>query len=210
MNAQAFLALAATHPYFDLPMALLWTGLDRQSLLMQLTRWTKAGYLLTLRRGLHTVAEPFRKHPYSVPEIANAIYSPSYLSLEWAMSHYGLIPEAAPVYTSVTARVTRKFENALGRFEYRHMQQSLFTGFSRRKLLGADIYMAQPEKALLDFLYFSSGEWSVERHGEMRWQNLDLLRIGKLGEAAAAYPDRVRRAVEGILKIKAEDKGIRI
>jgi hypothetical protein len=44
----------------------------------------------------------------------------------------------------------------------------------------------------------------------MRWQNLDLLRIGKLREAAAVYPDRVYRAMEGILKIKAEDKGIRI
>jgi predicted transcriptional regulator of viral defense system len=210
MKAQAFLALAATYPYFDLPMALQWTGMERHSLLIQLTRWTKAGYLLTLRRGLHTVAGPFRKHPHSAPELANAIYSPSYLSLEWALSHYGLIPEAVPVFTSVTTRITRTFENALGRFEYRHIQQSLFTGFSRRRLLGAEIYMAQPEKALLDYLYFSSGEWSTERHGEMRWQNLDLLRIGKLREVAAAYPNRVLRAAEGIRKIKTEDKGIRI
>lgn len=210
MNVQAFMALAAAYPYFDLPMALQWTGMDRHSLLMQLTRWTKAGYLLTLRRGLHTVAEPYRKHPHSAPELANAIYSPSYLSLEWALSHYGLIPEAVPVFTSVTARVTRTFENLLGRFEYHHIQQNLFTGFSRRQLLGVDIYMAHPEKALLDYLYFSSGEWSAERHGEMRWQNLDMLRIGKLRETAVGYPDRVRRAVERIRKVKAEEKGIRI
>ncbi len=210
MNIQTFLALAAIHPYFDLPMALQWSGMDRQSLLMQLTRWTRAGYLTPLRRGLHTVAEPFRKRPHSAPELANAIYSPSYLSLEWALSHYGLIPEAVPTFTSVTTRVTRRFENALGRFEYHHIQQCLFTGFSRRELLGAEIYLAQPEKALLDFLYFSSGEWSAERHGEMRWQNLDLLRIGKLREAAAAYPERVRWAVEGIRKFKAEEKGVRI
>lgn len=210
MNIQAFLALAAAQPYFDLPMALQWTGMDRQSLLMQLTRWTRAGYLTSLRRGLHTVAEPYRKHPHSSPELANAIYSPSYLSLEWALSHYGLIPEAVPAFTSVTTRVTRTFENALGRFEYRHIQQGLFTGFSRRKLLGVEIYLAQPEKALLDFVYFSSGEWSAERHGEMRWQNLDSLRIGNLREAAAAYPERVRRAMEGIRKSKAEEKGIQI
>ncbi|HKP98033.1 MAG TPA: hypothetical protein VJ385_20035 [Fibrobacteria bacterium] len=210
MNIQAFLVLAAPHPYFDLPMALQWTGMDRQSLLMQLTRWTRAGYLISLRRGLHTVAQPFRKRPHSAPELANAIYSPSYLSLEWALSHYGLIPEAVPAFTSVTTRVTRTFENALGRFEYRHIQQSLFTGFSRRELLGSDIHMAQPEKALLDFVYFSSGEWSAERHVEMRWQNLDVLRIGTLRETAAAYPDRVRWAVEGIGKFEAGEKGIRI
>ncbi len=208
MNVQAFLALAAPHPYFDLPMALQWTGMDRQSLLMQLTRWTRAGYLIPLRRGLHTVAEPFRKQPLSIPELANAIYSPSYLSLEWALSQYGLIPEAVPVFTSVTSRVTRSFKNPLGRFEYRHIQMELFTGFTRRKLLGADIYMAQPEKALLDFLYFSKGEWSPDRHGEMRWQNLDLIRNRKLGEAMAPYPVRVHWAVEGIRKFKGEEKGI--
>jgi predicted transcriptional regulator of viral defense system len=210
MNIQAFLALAAAQPYFDLPMALHWAGTDRQSLLMQLTRWTRAGYLTSLRRGLHTVAEPFRKRSHSAPELANAIYSPSYLSLEWALSHYGLIPEAVPVFTSVTSRVTRTFENPLGRFGYRHIQPRFFTGFSRRELLGADVYIAQPEKALLDFLYLSSGEWSAARNGEMRWQNLDSLRIGKLREAAAGYPDRVRLAVEGIRKFKAEEKGIRI
>jgi predicted transcriptional regulator of viral defense system len=210
MNLQSFLALAASQPYFDLPMALQWTGMERQSMLMQLTRWTRAGYLTPLRRGLHTVAGPFRKRPHSAPELANAIYSPSYLSLEWALSQYGLIPEAVPVFTSVTTRVTRTFANQLGRFEYRHIQQAFFTGFSRRELLGAEIYMAHPEKAILDFLYFSSGDWSAERHGEMRWQNLGSLRIGKLREAAAAYPDRVRRAVDGIRKSKAGEKGIRI
>ena len=156
------------------------------------------------------MAEPFRKRSHSAPELANAIYSPSYLSLEWALSHYGLIPEAVHVFTSVASRVTRMFENPLGRFEYRHIQQSLFTGFTRRELLGADVYMEQPEKAVLDFLYFSPGEWSAERHGEMRWQNLDTNKIGKFREAATAYPDRVRSAVAGIRKSKVEEKGIRI
>lgn len=210
MTIQAFLALAAAQPYFDLPTALQWTGLERQSLLMQLSRWTRAGYLTALRRGLHTVAEPYRKLPLSAPELANAIYVPSYLSLEWALSHYGLIPEAVPVLTSVTSRVTRTFQNALGRFEYRHLQSGLFGGFTRREMLGAEIYLAEPEKAVLDFLYFSTGEWGPERHGEMRWQNLDVLRVGKLRGTATRYPDRVQSAVKGILTSKAGDKGVRI
>lgn len=210
MNVRAFLALAAHHPYFDLPMALHWTGLGRQSLLMQLARWTKAGYLIPLRRGQHTVAQAYRKTPLSSPFIANALYSPSYLSLEWALALYGLIPEAVPVFTSITTRTPRTFKNPLGRFEYRHIQLSLFDGFERKELVGASVYLATPEKAVLDFLYLSKGEWTLERHEEMRWQNLHALRPAKLRDAAAPFPERVHQALDGLKRVKALEKGRRI
>lgn len=210
MNFRAFQALAGSLPYFDLPMALQWTGQERHSLVVQLGRWTRAGYLIALRRGLHTLAEPFRKTPISAPELANVIYSPAYLSLEWALGQYGLIPEAVPVLTSVTSRATRTFENSLGRFEYRSIQPGLFAGFVRRELLGSNLYIADPEKAILDFFYFSEGEWSSERHEEMRWQNLNLLRSTKLKEMVDLFPNRVQRAMQGLEKHKAREKGIRL
>jgi predicted transcriptional regulator of viral defense system len=210
MNVRAFLALASPHPYFDLPMALHWTGLGRQSLLMQLARWSKAGYLIPLRRGQHTVAPPYRTVPLSSPYIANALYSPSYLSLEWALALYGLIPEAVPVFTSVTSRTPRTFKNPLGRFEYRHIQQPLFDGFERKDLVGAQVYLATPEKAILDYLYLSKGVWTAERHDEMRWQNLHMLRPAKLRETAAPFPDRVHLALDGLKRAKALEKGRRI
>lgn len=206
MNIQTFLAKANALPYFDLPMALHWTGLTRQSLLIQLARWTKAGYLISLRRGLHTVAEPYRKLALSATGLANEIYAPSYLSLEWALSRHGIIPEAVPVLTSITTRGTKIFKNECGRFEYRQVKQILFFGYHRVKIMNENVFMAKPEKALLDFFYFSKGEWTDSRHEEMRWQNLNVIHINDLHKMSTYFPERVLNALDGIKNRKTQSK----
>ena len=54
---------------------------------------------------------------------ANALHAPSYLSGPWALSFYGVIPESVPVYTSVTTRTPREYENPFGVFSYRNVKR---------------------------------------------------------------------------------------
>ena len=55
----------------------------------QLTRWVKRGYLLKLKNGIYAFSKDYDK--IKGEEVASALYQPSYLSLESALSSYGFI-----------------------------------------------------------------------------------------------------------------------
>ncbi len=132
----------------------------------QLDRWEKKGYLVKIKQGYYTLSgkEINRNILYYV---ANRIYSPSYISLEMALSFYNLIPEEVFQITSVSTKKTIDFQTPIGNFVYRHLKQSIFFGY---KLVEYDkqhnIMIAEPEKALLDYFYLnpriSSGNDFIE------------------------------------------------
>ena len=101
MEFRQLVEIVGDEPAFE--TALLLAGdVDPNDVRKQLSRWTQAGRLYQLRRGLYTLAPPFQKvksHPFV---IANRLVPNSYVSCQSALAHYGLIPEYVPVTTSVT------------------------------------------------------------------------------------------------------------
>ncbi len=188
MKWDSFIRLVADLPLFDLATAVQMAGKDRPRIRVQLHRWSKAGRVIRLRRGLYALAEPYRKARLSALRIANEVYQPSYLSRLWALSHYGLVPEAVPVYQSATTRVTRRFDNAFGSFAYSSLKQDFFWGFTTKEIDGVPVAIARPEKALLDLWHLAPGEWTAKRLAAMRFQQLDLIDPARL----AAFVDRWR------------------
>ncbi len=187
--------------FFDLAMLVQLSGEPRPSLRVQLHRWLKRGRLLSLRRGMYAWPEAFRRVPLNPSALANALRSPSYLSGAWALGFHGLVPEQVVTYTSVTTRSPRRFENEMGMFEYRHIKAEAFFGYQGVEINGAKIQVATPEKALLDFWYFSKGAWTMDRMAEMRFQNFDGVKPRRLGEFARRFRSpRLLEAV-GIWKV---------
>ena len=119
----------------------------------QLSLWVKKGYLVRLKNGIYAFSR--EKEKLRGEGIAFLLYQPSYLSLETALSWYGFIPEIVYAFTSVTARITRTFENACGRFIYRHVKSGLFWGYVEMKTDYGPYLLAEPEKALLDYFYLN-------------------------------------------------------
>ena len=119
----------------------------------QLSLWVKKGYLVRLKNGIYAFSR--EKEKLQGEGIAFLLYQPSYLSLESALSWYGFIPEIVYAYTSVTARITRTFENDWGRFIYRHVKSELFWGYVEMKTDHSPYLLAEPEKALLDYIYLN-------------------------------------------------------
>lgn len=117
----------------------------------QLTLWQKKDYIVKLRNGLYAFSESLAE--LAAEEIAGSLYGPSYISLEKALSIYGLIPEIVPAITSVTSKATRTFSNQGGEFIFRKIKPSLFFGYSQKKGKFRPYLLAEPEKALLDLLY---------------------------------------------------------
>ena len=114
-------------------------------------RYAKRGAFLKLRNGLYCLAD----QPPSELVLANRLYEPSYISFEFALSHYHLIPEAAYVITSATTRPTRALTSFGKTFEYHRLKKSAFTGYEPVKMGQEAILMATPEKAVIDTLYFT-------------------------------------------------------
>lgn len=167
----------------DLPLFqsdLLMAGdVDPANLQKQLSRWTDAGKLDQLRRGLYVVGEPYRTsdpHPFL---IANQMVSPSYISLQSALSYYEIIPEAVFETTSVTSRRrTTAHETKFGTYTYQVVQKSLFTGFSLVEVTsGQFVYLARPEKALLDLIYLTPQGDQMLFLESLRLQNTEQIDI---------------------------------
>jgi hypothetical protein len=118
---------------------------DRISVLMA------TGDLIRLRKGLYVFGERYRRAPISRELLANLIYGPSYVSLDYALSHYGMIPERVENVTSVTMGENRRFNTPFGVFTYRPLPPRRYAPGVRREGEGDSRYlMASPEKALVD------------------------------------------------------------
>jgi hypothetical protein len=109
------------------------------------------GSLVHLRKGLYVFGERYRRAPLSREYLANLIYGPSYVSLDYALSHYGLVPERVENITSVTTGENRRFRTPLGDFTYRPLPPCRYAPGIRWMEEGDTHYlMASPEKALVD------------------------------------------------------------
>ena len=86
--------------------------------------------------------------------IANRLYAPSYISFEYAMSRYGLIPESVYAITSATTRITRTFTVNNKSFEYARIKREAFRGYKTEKIDGVTVLIAESEKAFVDYYYF--------------------------------------------------------
>jgi hypothetical protein len=122
----------------------------------KLTTLLKKEDLIRVKKGLYLFGSDYRKGPYSPEILANKIYGPSYVSREYALSYYGLIPEHVAEITSVSIKRARDFDTPIGRFSYKHLPIKLYqTSFNLIFVRNQEtVLFATPEKALADLLYF--------------------------------------------------------
>ena len=173
----------------------------------QVCDWAKKGYLLQLKKGVYVFSDTYRKITPSQRFIANYLVLPSYLSLEYALGYYDLIPEKITVYSSLTTKKTQTFTNALGRFDYCSVKESLFFGFTKAVSVNQEFFIALPEKAILDFFYFREHiRGGSEEFAAFRFQNLEILKLKRFHEFSLAYPRRVRKAGRSFIDFVKQEK----
>ncbi len=178
---------------------------DAQNIRCQVQYWRRQGHFILLKRGVYILSDDLRKQPLSMGFISNFLLSPSYVSLEYALSYYDLIPEAAMVYTAVSTKKTTRFKTPLGVFEYRSIKEGLFFGFTKATEQGQDYFIAYPEKAILDFFYFHQDMDGKESEFEsFRFQNLESLNLKRFNEFRRKYNKKtndIARSFTGFIKL---------
>ena len=142
----------------------------------KVSEWMKEGALQPLRRGLYLAGQPLRGVPICLPLVANHLYGPSCVSLDYALAWHGLIPEGVAEVTSVTPRPSRRLQNALGRFSYQHLPLAYYVvgqdlGQSSD---GLSFLITSPAKALCDRLVLSRGLGPLSRESMRQWLLEDL------------------------------------
>ena len=197
------------HTVADLPMfrgSLLLAGeRDHADVRRQLSRWTSSGKLIRLRSDVYMLAKPWRQvepHPFL---IANELHRPSYVSLQSALAHHGLIPEAVPVTTSVTLGRPVTLSTPQGRFVYHHIQKDAFFGYTRTGVWNEqEALVAVAPKALLDLVYLTPSGDSADYLASLRLERLADISEQDLRAGSRRWgKPKLDRAVERILEMRA-------
>src|SRR3989344_6406042 len=125
----------------------------------QVNLWQKRGYIKRLKSGLYVFPDLTKNLDISdFNTMSFLMYEPSYISLESALRHYGLIPEVVQSITDITTKTTRNFKNVYGNFLYRHIKPDLFWGYTVVKSKFGKYLLAEPEKAVLDYIYLNKSD----------------------------------------------------
>lgn len=120
----------------------------------KIRREIKSGNLIPIARGLYESDSGI-----SGKYLAGSIFGPSYLSFDYALAEYSLIPETVRIYTSATfkKRKTKVYQNYFGIFTYRDIPSTVYhSGVLLHCDENYSYQIATPEKALCDKLYFIS------------------------------------------------------
>lgn len=185
---------------------------DKQIIRNQLKRWSQRQLLIKLRRGIFILNADDRKVNPSRTYIANQLYPPSYVSLEYALNYYGFIPELVSDLTSITTRKTAHFKNDAGTFIYQHIKPKAFRGFRVFKdEAGFSFLIADPEKALVDFIYLNLEKFHKDDmevfDKSYRFQNLEKVKSKKIIEYADLFGnDKLKKVCRLFCKFVKEKR----
>ena len=158
-------------------------GLPRNSLKVALNRLTKQGVLERLTRGVYQLSI----NPVEARVAANQLYYPSYLSFEAALARHGILSQIPYTQTFATIKKSKKIWLKETEIEYTQIKKELFFGY----VLADGIYLARPEKALLDQLYLvSRGKRSLN----LKELDLSIINKNRLFKYAKKFPAAVQLA----------------
>jgi len=171
----------------------------------------KQGSLIRLRKGLYTFGHAYQKSSIDIISLANLLYTPSYLSFEYALSYYGLIPERVYEVTSASLYTKKVFETPIGRFSYQPIPLEVYA-------LGVDwLYdevnggklIATPEKALCDKIRADRGIGRLTQKKmadylefdlRIEWESLFGLDLALIEAISKAYSSHNLKTLSGLLK----------
>lgn len=117
------------------------------------------GLIEPIKKGLYIAGRSLGSERPESALLANHILGPSYLSMESALAHYGLIPEKVFAVTSMTTKASRKFQTSIGLYTYTNLPLPYYAFGLASVSLSKDqqVIMAIPEKALCDKIATTAG-----------------------------------------------------
>jgi len=160
----------------------------------RITALLRRGEIVRVKKGIYVFGEGSGARPFSREVLANLLFGPSYLSLDSALYHHGLIPERPAAVTSVACGRPRRFSTPVGLFIYRPLSLVAYRiGIDQAlSATGRPFLIATPEKALADKVHDERGTallslcemkaWLMERLGiaPVRLAGFDIQKLAAI------------------------------
>ena len=134
------------------------------------------GDLIRLKKGFYSFSKPYQSKPIDLISVANSLYTPSYVSFDYALSFYGMIPERVNEITSATSKNEKLFDTQIGRFSYKkvnHEAYSLGVDWIYDDIEGGR-FIATAEKALCDKIKYDRGIGTLTQSSMKEYLKYDL------------------------------------
>ena len=150
------------------------------------------GELIRICRGYYCLSEELRRDKLNLFAIANRLHAPSYISMESALSHYQVIPEAIFSTISISTKRRKSITSTIGQFEYyqRATAKSL-EGIIQIEVANEKINIASIEKAIFDYFIFHKKAWesAEDMIGDIRFDTggLNKINVNNLISLATNY-----------------------
>lgn len=125
----------------------LMTGDTPHYIARQVTEWRKKWRLIKLKRWVYVPSDTMQF--LDTMTLSRWLVDPSYVSCERAMHFYGMIPESVHITTCVTPKKTQQYDTSVWEFSYRYLASKYYRWWEQID----QIYIATPEKALLDYCW---------------------------------------------------------
>lgn len=138
----------------------------------KIRREVKNGKYFSIIRGLYETNENT-----SGILLSSYIYGPSYISFEYALYYYGMIPERVVVFTSATynKRKTKSYNTSFGRYIYKDVPKSVYPyDINVIEKDGYVYHIATREKALCDMLYDKKTIYSLKQLKELLFEDMRI------------------------------------
>lgn len=175
----------------------------------KISNLVKNGELIRLKKGFYTFSKAYLTRPIDLLSVANTLYAPSYVSFDYALSYYGMIPERVSEITSATSKNEKLFDTPIGRFSYKTVPLQAYS-------LGVDWlydendggrFIATPEKALCDKIRYDRGIGTLTQNAMVEYLKYDLrLDIAKpldsklIEEIATSYRSKNLKTLATIIE----------
>ncbi len=162
---------------------------DKKTLKVTLSRMKKKEEIYSLGNAFYAV------NPQEVDfeQLACELNRPSYISLESALSHYGILSQVPSVLTLVSPKKSAKYALNNQQIEYSKINKKLFCGFN----IQGQIAIAEAEKAFLDELYLIGIK---KRHLDLNELDLSKIKIDKFNKWLALFPASTKKLAKEIMQ----------
>ncbi len=161
------------------------------------------GWLVPLRRGLYFISDISSRGFVNISPIviASAFDKNSYVSLDSALSFYGLFEQMLRVVSSVTKLKSNKYVFQNNTYRYLKIASKLYFGFKTENIEGYYTKIAELEKVILDYLYFKNDIYSIDLLLEKLQKAKDRIDLKKLFAYARKFPEATKRKLGFILDV---------
>lgn len=142
----------------------------------KIMKFVKNNELIRLKKGVYCFSKDYRDTPLDLISVSAMLYSPSYVSFEYALSYHSMIPERVEEVSCATTKNNKLFETQIGRFSYKKIPDKAYP-------LGIDWlydekrggrFIATPEKALCDKIRYDKGIGTLTQKSMIIYLKEDL------------------------------------